>query len=79
MSPDSPPAAETCPTWPGNPITVHWSTPDPTYHLGTDDERLEFALSIAGRLQTKIQGLIDLDWTADRSELVKRLEFLGVI
>ncbi len=72
-------AAETCPTWPGNPITVHWSTPDPTYHLGTDDERLEFALSIAGRLQTKIQGLIDLDWTADHRELVKRFEFLGVI
>ena len=72
-------AAQTCPDWPGDPITVHWSTPDPTFHLGTDDERLQYAVSVAERLRTKIQGLIDLDWSTDRSELTKRLEFLGEI
>jgi arsenate reductase len=72
-------AAETCPVWPGDPITAHWSTPDPTFHLGTNDERMGFAVSIAERLRTKIQQLIDLDWSMERSELIKRLGFLGEI
>lgn len=72
-------AGETCPTWPGNPITAHWSLPDPAYHLGTEEERVEFALRVAQRLHTKIQGMIDLDWSADREELTKRLQFLGEI
>ena len=72
-------AAETCPVWPGAPIRAHWSIPDPTYHLGVADERIEFALRIASRLQTKIQGLVDLDWSVNPQEIQKRLEFLGEI
>jgi arsenate reductase len=72
-------AGEACPLWPGNPITGHWSLPDPAYHIGTEDERIEFALRVAERLRTKIQGLIDLDRSADKTELSKRLQFLGEI
>jgi len=72
-------AEETCPTWPGEPLTVLWSTPDPAYHFGTDDERLEFAASVAERLRLKIQGLVDLNWSTDRAQLSKRLEFLAEI
>jgi len=72
-------AAEACPVWPGGPVIAHWSLPDPAYHLGTEDERLEFALKIAERLRTKIAGLAALDWSSDRAELKQRLEFLGEI
>ena len=72
-------AGETCPTWPGDPVTAHWSIPDPAYHPGTVEERIEFALRVAQRLHAKIQGLIDLDWSVDRAELTKRLQFLGEI
>lgn len=72
-------AAEGCPTYPGSPIAVHWSLPDPVYHPGTDEERLAFAVSVAERLRIKIAGLVQLDWSADRSEITKRLEFLGEI
>jgi arsenate reductase len=72
-------AAEICPVFPGSPISVHWSLPDPVYHAGTDEERLAFARSVAERLGAKIAGLVQLDWSADRAEIRKRLEFLGEI
>jgi protein-tyrosine-phosphatase len=34
-------AGETCPYWPGQPATAHWSYVDPSAGDGTDDEKLE--------------------------------------
>ncbi len=72
-------AGETCPTWAGDPIRAHWSLPDPAFHLGTDEERLEFALRVASRLRLKIEGLIDIDFSAGRDEVAKRIAQLGEI
>lgn len=72
-------AGETCPVWPGSPMRAHWSLPDPVYHPGTDQQRWEFALTVAQRLRTKIKAMIELDWSMDREELQRRLAFLGDI
>jgi arsenate reductase len=32
-------AGESCPIWPGNPITAHWGVPDPVAVEGTEIER----------------------------------------
>ncbi len=72
-------AGEACPAWPGDPITAHWSLPDPAYHPGTEEEGMDLALRVAQRLRTKIEALIELDWSTHRNELTKRLKFLGEI
>ncbi|MBI4716758.1 MAG: arsenate reductase ArsC [Planctomycetes bacterium] len=72
-------AEESCPVWPGDPLCAHWSLPDPAYFPGSDEERLHFAVRVAERLRTKIAGLIDMDWSAPREELARRLAFLGEI
>ncbi len=72
-------AAETCPTWPGAPITAHWPLPDPAFHPGTDEERIELAMRVAKRLLMKIEALVALDWSTRPQELTERLAFLGEI
>ena len=72
-------AGEACPVWPGDPIRAHWPLSDPAFSSGTDEERIQFALSIARRLQTKIDGLLALDWSLDRAELSAKIRFLGEI
>lgn len=72
-------AAEACPTYPGQPLRAHWPLPDPAYHPGTPDERLEFARLIARRLYAKIEAMIALDWSQPKSMLESQLERLGEI
>ncbi len=72
-------AAAECPAWPGEPINVHWSLPDPTFHPGTPEDRVEFAMTVTKRLMAKIKGLIALDWSADQPTLEADLVRLGEI
>lgn len=72
-------AHEPCPIRGDTPLSAHWSLPDPAYYPGTDAERLEFAVSVARRLQSKIEGLVAMDWSADAATLKAKLDFLGEI
>lgn len=72
-------AGESCPIWPGDPIQAHWPLSDPAACVGTVEEQQEFALRIAERLRAKIDTLVRLDWSQERSKLVQCLETLGEI
>jgi arsenate reductase len=53
-------AGETCPAWPGQPMTAHWGIEDPAVVEGTDIEK-ERAFALAFRyLRNRITVLIEL-------------------
>lgn len=46
-------AAETCPVWPGHPITAHWGVPDPAAFVGSDVERRQAFRQAFHQLETR--------------------------
>jgi arsenate reductase len=49
-------AGETCPVWPGQPMTAHWGIPDPAEARGTDAE-IAFAFKDAYRMLNQRIGI----------------------
>ena len=53
-------ASETCPVWPGQPMTAHWGVPDPAAAIGNEAEvRLAFADAYR-MLNTRISIFVSL-------------------
>jgi protein-tyrosine-phosphatase len=48
-------AAESCPTFPGDPDRIHWSFPDPAAVGGTDEEREHAFDNVAQQLIGRIR------------------------
>lgn len=71
-------AGETCPIWPGQPMTAHWGVPDPAAAVGTEAERrLAFADSYR-MLANRIGIFINLPLRSlDRLGLQQRLDAIG--
>lgn len=63
-------ANEDCPTWEGQPVTGHWSTPDPVKAEGTEAERMLAFQKAYGMLRNRIEAFINLPIeTLDRISL----------
>jgi arsenate reductase len=71
-------ANETCPVWPGQPMTAHWGVPDPAAAAGTEAE-MRFAFADAFRmLNNRIGIFVSLPLRAlDRLTLQKQLDAIG--
>ncbi|MCG6114140.1 MAG: arsenate reductase ArsC [Mesorhizobium sp.] len=71
-------AGESCPVWPGHPMTAHWGVPDPAAAEGTEAER-HFAFAEAWRmLSARISIFLNLPiGTIDRLALKARLDAIG--
>jgi arsenate reductase len=71
-------AAETCPVWPGQPMTAHWGIPDPAEATGNEAEvRLAFADTFR-LLNNRINIFISLPMKSlDQLSLQQRLEEIG--
>lgn len=71
-------AKETCPVWPGNPITANWGVPDPAEATGTE---AEIALAFANTyrmLNQRISIFASLPIAAlDRLALQRRVREIG--
>jgi arsenate reductase (thioredoxin) len=71
-------AGETCPVWPGQPMSAHWGVDDPARVQGTDDEkRAAFARAFAV-LSARINLLLALPLDKlERSALRRQLQVIG--
>jgi arsenate reductase len=71
-------AGETCPVWPGQPMTAHWGIPDPAAATGNDSE-IAHAFNEAHRMLAQRIGIFaSLPITAlDGLTLQKRIEEIG--
>jgi arsenate reductase (thioredoxin) len=71
-------AAESCPVWPGQPMTAHWGIPDPAAADGSESER-RLAFADAYRMMSaRISAFINLPMASlDRLSLQKRLADIG--
>lgn len=50
---------ETCPEFPGQPVTAHWSIADPASDGGTDEESYPAFQRVADELETRVSLLIE--------------------
>src|SRR5918992_1548836 len=63
-------AAETCPVWPGQPMTAHWGVSDPAAVEGSEDEKRKAFLKAYTELHRRISLFINLPFqTLDRLAL----------
>ena len=71
-------AAETCPIWPGQPMSAHWGVPDPVKTQGNEAEkRLAFAEAYR-MLNNRISAFISLPLSSlDRLSLKSKLDDIG--
>jgi len=71
-------AGETCPVWPGNPVTAHWGVPDPAAVQGTGSERRRGFLDAYLALENHIKVFVALPIDKlDRMALERKVDEIG--
>ena len=71
-------AGETCPHWPGQPMTAHWGVVDPAAIEGTVETKLSVFRSVSVMLKCRIEQFLDLPLdTLDSAQLKQALSEIG--
>jgi arsenate reductase len=71
-------AGETCPVWPGNPITAHWGVPDPAIVEGTEAEHRKAFREAYLLLENRIKLLVALPIEKlDRLAITRNVDQIG--
>jgi arsenate reductase len=71
-------AAETCPVWPGQPMTAHWGVADPAGVDGSDTEKWLAFRQAFRELESRIKIFTSLPIKSlDRVKLQQRLREIG--
>lgn len=71
-------AGETCPHWPGQPITAHWGIEDPSNVMGSDIARERAFVTALRYLRNRINVLLSLPMASlDEMALLQKIRQIG--
>ncbi len=71
-------AGETCPVWPGTPVTAHWGVEDPAAFEGTHDEKRRRFHNAASVLRRRIELFLSLPLDKlDAMTVQRKVEAIG--
>lgn len=71
-------AGETCPAWPGQPITAHWGMPDPAAVTGTEEVRMRAFRNVALMMKRRIDIMRAMPMERlDRLAIQKEVRAIG--
>lgn len=71
-------AGETCPIWPGTPMTAHWGVPDPAAVDGSEAEIAGAFADACRQLRNRIELFLSLPLASiDKMSLQRRLRDIG--
>lgn len=71
-------AAETCPIWPGQPMTAHWGVPDPAAVIGSEAEKAAAFRDAFSRLDARIKLFVSLPFDKlERMALKREVDKIG--
>jgi len=71
-------AGETCPYWPGQPMTAHWGLPDPAAVQGSDEEKSRAFMATAVTLKRRIELMLALPMQSlDGMAIQRELKDIG--
>ena len=72
-------AGESCPVWPGQPVTAHWGVEDPAAFIGSQDKQRAFFRKIFLELDARIRIFVSLKLDdLDEMALQRRLNEIGL-
>jgi arsenate reductase len=71
-------AGESCPVWPGQPVTAHWGVPDPAAVTGTPEQQSRAFMDAAVTLRRRIELFMSLPLASlDAMSLQRELRAIG--
>lgn len=69
---------DTCPLWPGKPVSAHWGVPDPAAVEGTEEQQRKAFLDAAITLRRRIELFLSLPLQRlDAMSLQRELRDIG--
>ena len=71
-------AGESCPVWPGQPMTAHWGVADPAAFEGTDEDKASLFTATAVTLRRRIDLMLALPMRSlDAMALQREMSSIG--
>lgn len=71
-------AGETCPLWPGHPMTAHWGFEDPAAAHGSDEEKRHVFAKVFRQIMNRVQLFVNLPLAVlDQTAIKREIDSIG--